>query len=226
MKRIVLLFCCFLIWTTTNTILPANATIEITEHWNGVISIEARDSFLVEIVKELQDKYEIEVSGLEDRKKDRITFSFAADTLEDLLRGLLRYIGVKNFAIEFADAALTRIMVVPESVNEFRPTENVVIENSASTESIGVAQVQSIVEFSQAESLDLIAGDIIFEYDGVRISSAQHLVNEVGEKDETSQVEMIILRDKHPIRLILAGGMIGVRVMTKQISKKDIGVID
>ena len=72
----------------------------------------------------------------------------------------------------------------------------------------------------------MIAGDIIFEYDGVRITSAQQLVDEVGEKDESSQVEMIILRDKHPIRLILAGGMIGVRVMTKQISKKEIGFID
>ena len=226
MKKTLLLFICFLFWTTTNATLPANASIQITQRWNGIITIEARDSFLVEILKELQDKYAIEVSGLESRKKDKITFSFAADTLEGLLRGLLRYLGVKNFAIEFADAALTRIIVVPDSVKGFGPSENVDIESSNPAELIGVAQVQSIVEYSQAESLDLIVGDIIFEYGGVRINSAQQLVDEVGEKDDSSQVEMVILRDKYPIRLILAGGIIGVRVMTKQISKKEISSID
>ena len=226
MKRILLLLIYFLFWTATNAASPANASIEITHGWDGNVTIEARDSVLDDIFRELHDKYGIEVSGLESRKSDKITFSFEADTLEGLLRGLLRYLGVKNFAIEFADAALTRIMVVPDSVKGFRPSENADIESSNQTESIGVAQVQSIVEFSQAESLDLIAGDIILEYGGVRITSAQHLVDEVEEKDESSQVEMVILRDKYPIRLILAGGLIGVRVMTKQISKKEISSID
>jgi hypothetical protein len=226
MKKLLPLFLLTLSATLISTTLPTSASIEIGQAWNGNIIIEARDSFLVEILTKLKEKYAIEVAGLESRKSDKITFSFEAKSLEDLLRGLLRYLGVKNFAIEFADAALKRIVVVPDSALEFFPTKSMHTEGSGQSESIGVAQVQSIVEFSQADSLDLLAGDIILEYDGVRITSAQQLVEEVKEKDENSQVEMVILRDNYPIRLVLAGGMIGVRILTKQISKQDIISLD
>jgi S1-C subfamily serine protease len=138
---------------------------------------------------------------------------------------LLRYLGVKNFAIQFADARLTRIVVVPDSMSDITTSENVKTDQWNQVDSVSVAQVQSIVEFSQAESLDLIAGDIIIEYDGVRITSAQQLVEEVGKKAENSQVEMIVIREKNPMRLILAGGIIGVRIMTKKISKEEINSI-
>ncbi len=187
--------------------------------------MEAHDSVLVEIFKELNDKYSIEVSGLESRESDKITFSFEADTLEALLRGLLRYLGVKNFAIHFADDRLTRIVVVPDSMSDITRSENVQTDQRNRVEPVSVVQIQSIVEFSQAESLDLIAGDIIIEYDGVRISSAQQLVAEVEKKAENSQVEMIVIREKNPMRLILAGGIIGVRIMTKKISKEEINSI-
>jgi len=190
--------------------------------------MEAHDSVLVEIFKELYDKYSIEVSGLESRESDKITFSFEADTLEALLRGLLRYLGVKNFAIHFADATLTKIVVVPDSVSDITTSENVQMDEMDQrdqVEPLSVAQIQSIVEFSQAESLDLITGDIIIEYDGVRITSAQQLVEEVEKKSEKSQVEMIVIREKNPVRLILAGGIIGVRIMTKKISKDEINSI-
>ena len=226
MKRICLFLICFLVWTAFYATPPATASIEITQGWNGNIFIEAHDSVLVELFKELYEKYAIVVSGLESRESDKITFSLEADTLEALMRGLLRYLGVKNFAIEFADATLTRIVVVPDSANRFKPSENGFIELPNQVGSMNVAQIQSIVEFSQAESLDLIAGDIIFEYDGVRITSAQQLVDEVEGKDESSQVEMIVIRDKKPMRLILAGGMIGVRIVTKKISKEEIDFID
>lgn len=226
MKKILLLFLLALSAAFNFTTLPASASIEISQAWNGNIIIEARDSILVEVFTKLQEKYAIEVAGLESRKSDKITFTFEAKSLEDLLRGLLRYLGVKNFAIEFADATLKRIVVVPDSVLKFSSTQTLHTEETDQNESIGVAQVQSIVEFSQADFLDLLAGDIIFEYDGVRITSAQQLVDEVKEKDENSQVEMVILRGNYPIRLVLAGGMIGVRVLTKQISKQDIISLD
>lgn len=222
MKRIHLLFICFLFWTVFYASGPANASNEITRVWNGNIIIEAHDSVLAEILKELYDKFLIEVSGLESRESDKITFSFEADTLEALLRGLLRNLGVKNFAIEFADARLTRIVVVPDSVSDISTSENVQTDQLNQGESVSVAQIQSVVEFSQAESLNLIAGDIIIEYDGVRITSAEQLVEEVGEKAENGQIEMLVIREKNPMRLILAGGIIGVRIMTKTISKEEI----
>jgi hypothetical protein len=222
MKRAHLFLLYFLFWTAFYAAEPANASIEITRDWNGSIIIEAHDSVLVEIFKELYDKYSIEVSGLESRESDKINFSFEADTLEALLRGLLRYLGVKNFAIEFADTKLTRVVVVPDFMNDITPSENIKADEGNQAESISVAQIQSIVEFSQAESLDLTAGDIIIEYDGVRITSAQQLVEEVEKKAESSQVEMIVIREKNPMRLILAGGIIGVRIMTKKILQEEI----
>jgi hypothetical protein len=186
MKKIHLLSFCFLFWAAFYATGPANASNEITRVWNGNIIIEAHDSALVEIFKELYDKYSIEVSGLESRESDKITSSFEADTLEALLRGLLRYLGVNNFAIQFADATLTRIVVVPDSMSDMTTTENVQMDQKDQLEPLSVAQIQSIVEFSQAESLDLIAGDIIIEYDGVRITNAQQLVEEVEKKSEKS----------------------------------------
>ena len=225
MKRAHLLLFYFLFWTAFNATGPAYATEAIIRDWKGNIIIEAHDSVLVEIFKELYDKYSIEVAGLEGRESDKITFSFKADTLEALLRGLLRYLGVKNFAIEFADTTLTRIVVVHDLMSDIAPSENLQSDEGNPVESLSVAQIQSIVEFSQAESLGLTAGDIIIEYDGVRITSAQQLVAEVEKKAESSQVEMIVVREKNPMRLILAGGIIGVRIMTTEILKEEINAI-
>jgi len=225
MKRIHLLLCYLLFWTAFWITFPANASNEITREANGNIIIDVQDSDLFEIIRELYDKYSVEVSGLESRKSEKFTFSFEADTLETLLRRLLRYLGVRNFAIQFADARLTRIVVLPESVSDITASENLQTDRWNPPELISVAQIMSVVESSQAEILDLTAGDIIIEYDGVRISSAQQLVKEVEKKAENSQVDMIVIREKNPMRLILAGGKIGVRIRTKNISYEEIDVI-
>jgi len=225
MKRIHLLLCYLLFWTAFWVTVPANASNEISRDSNGQITIDAQDSDLIEIFKELYDKYSVEVLGLESRKSEKFTFSFEADTLETLLRKLLRYLGVKNFAIQFVDARLTRIVVLPESVSDITISENLQTDRWNPPESISVAQIMSVVEFSQAQTLDLTAGDIIIEYDGVRISSAQQLVKEVEKKAENSQVDMIVIREKNSMRLILAGGTIGVRIRTKNISYDEIDVV-
>jgi S1-C subfamily serine protease len=116
-------------------------------------------------------------------------------------------------------------MVVPDAISDIAPSEKAQTDQGNQIDSVSVAQIQSIVEFSQAESLDLLAGDIIIEYDGVRITSAQQLVDEVEKKAGNSQVEMIVIREKNPMQLILAGGVIGVRIMTKEISQEEISSI-
>ncbi len=225
-KRIHLLLCYLLFWTACwVTTVAANASNEITRDPNGHIAIKVEDSDLVEIFQELSDKYSVEISGLEYRKGEKFTFSFKADTLETLLRRMLRYLGVKNFAIQFDDVRLTRVVVLPESVSDLTISENIQTDRRNPPKSISVAQIMSVVEFSQAQSLDLTAGDIIIEYDGVRISSAQQLVEEVEKKAENSQVDMIVIREKNSMRLILAGGMIGVRIRTRNISYEEIDVV-
>ena len=225
MKRIYPLLCYLLIWTAFWDTMPANASNEIPRGTNGKITIDAQDSDLIEIIRELYDKHSVEVLGLEGRESEKFTFAFEADTLESLLRRLLRYLGVKNYAIQFTDARLTRIVVIAESVSDTTISDKRRRDQRHQTESVSVAQIMSVVEFSQAEFLDLTAGDIIIEYDGVRINSAQQLVKEVEKKAENSQVDMTIIREKIPMRLILAGGTIGVRIRTKNISYDEIDVV-
>ena len=202
----------------------ANASNQITRMWNGNILLEARDSYLNEIIKELYDKYSVEVSGLEDREGDRVTFKLEAKTLETLLRGLLRNLGIKNFAIEYLDTTLKRIVVVPDQISATDVSESATTNRSNYSDTLNVVQIRGIVEFSQAEFLDLAEGDLIVEYDGVPITSARQLVKEVENKSANTQVEMIVIREKSPMRMILAGGMIGVKVVTKTISREMIGM--
>lgn len=51
------------------------------------------------------------------------------------------------------------------------------------------------------------------------------LGEEVEKKAGNSQVDMIVIREKIPIRLILAGGTIGVRIRTKNISYEEIDIV-
>ena len=215
------LFFLFLFWTTFIAAKWTSAVVEIRVVPNGTISFEARDSTLEEIVKELYDNYTIEVKGLDIKGDEKITFFYKADTPEELLKSLLRHIGIKNYAFEFSDATLKRLVVVPSATIDISSVSKMTKDRSQQKDLVSIAQIQSIVEASQAESAGLQEGDIILEYDGVPISSAQQLVSEVEKKAATSQIEMVFVRKKIPTRLMLNSGFIGVRVMTKKIPRTE-----
>jgi len=109
---------------------------------------------------------------------------------------LLRYVGIKNYAFEFSDATLKRLVIVPEGTKDtssvLEPDNNAINPEAFVT----IARIQSIVEGSQAETAGLQEGDIVLEYDGVPIRSAQQLVSEVEKKTTNSQIELVVLRQK------------------------------
>lgn len=211
----------FLFLTICLTVRPADAVVEISTLEDGTIQFVARDSNLVEIAKKLSDEYAIEVKGLDKREGEQITFSFFSDTPEDLLKRLLRYLKIKNYAFEFSDATLKRVVVVPEETRDTPSAIEPAREAKNPAAFISVAQIQSIVDGSQAESAGLQEGDIVLEYDGVPIGSAQQLVSEVEKKSSNSQVELVVLRQKIATRLIISGGFIGVRIMTQKIPRTE-----
>jgi hypothetical protein len=198
-----------------------SAAVDISEIPDGTIHFVAQDATLGEIAKALHDYYTIEVKGLDKREEGKISFSYRADTPENLLKRLLRHIGIKNYAIEFADATLKRLVVVPEATGDVSSFSKSAKGLSQPQDLVGIAQIQSVIEASQAESAGLQEGDIILEYDGVSISSAQQLVSEVEKKSANNQIELVIVRQKILSRLILSGGFIGVRVMTKKIPRSE-----
>jgi predicted metalloprotease with PDZ domain len=162
---------------------------------------------------------------LDSRADDKITFSFQAPTSEGLLKGLLRHLGIKNYAFEFADDKIRRVMIIVGSGKEISIPEAPQTEPSAKKEFVSVAEIQSVLDSSQAKSLGLLEGDLIIEYDGVRIRSAQQLVSEVEKKSSQNQIEMIVIREKIPMRLILSGGFVGVKVMTRNIPQEDLNQV-
>jgi hypothetical protein len=198
-----------------------NAADGIIRTRDGIFSLKSRDSTLKDVVDEFNRKYSIEIKGLESRENEKIDFLFEAESLEELLKGLLRHIGIKNYALEFADAGLKRVVVVPGPTRTVAENLEPSIEEREPQEFVNVAQIQSIIASSQAETLGFSEGDLIVEYDGSRISSAQQLVAEVEKKAADEKVEMVIVRDQIPQRLTLSGGFIGIRVMTTKIPKEE-----
>jgi hypothetical protein len=203
------------------TISLGNADVEIRKLKDGTIRFEAHESSLKEISQKISDEYTIEVKGLDKREGEKFTFSFFADTLEELLKRLLRCVGIQNYAFEFSEAKLKRLVVVPAgTTNAAMDIQPPQAERKAEALTT-IAQIHSIVEGTQAESAGLQEGDIVLEYDGVSIRSAQQLVREVEKKSTNSQVEIVVLRQKIKTRLILSGGFIGVRIMTKSIPRTE-----
>lgn len=192
---------------------------------NGVFFLKASDTPLRRILETINEKYSIDVRGLDSRADDKITFSFQAPTSEGLLKGLLRHLGIKNYAFEFADDKIRRVMIIVGSGKEISIPEAPQTEPSAKKEFVSVAEIQSVLDSSQAKSLGLLEGDLIIEYDGVRIRSAQQLVSEVEKKSSQNQIEMIVIREKIPMRLILSGGFVGVKVMTRNIPQEDLNQV-
>jgi membrane-associated protease RseP (regulator of RpoE activity) len=220
-KHLILILIFILFWTALIPDEQAHAVVQISGVPHGKVIFQARDATLAEIVEEFRIKYSIEIKGLEERKTEKISFSFDADTLEALLKGLLRHLGIKNYAFEFADDDLKRLVVVPEATSDVSSLPISPEDLEQKKEAVNVAQIQGIVESSQAESADLQAGDLIIEYDGVPITSAQQLISEVEKKAAKSQIEMVVVRQKIRMRLIINGGFIGVRITTKKISRAE-----
>jgi len=188
------------------------------------LNIDAKGVSLGEILEEIYRKAGVNIIGLENRKDELITFASRGET-EEVLRRLLRQLKENNYAFEFSDVKLLKISVVSDSGKRkmasapVRKNE----ENQEQKELVDAIKVQGIVEGTQAASLGFMDGDYIVEYDGMRISHSQQLVNEVKNKAGRDNVEMTVIRDRTPMRFSLKGGLIGVNITTVRVPKEEIG---
>ena len=190
----------------------------------GQLLLEAQEAQLSKVLEKILSKHDVEISGLEGRKDEPVTFSLKGASIEELLKRLFRYLGERNYAFEFADGKLKRVSVLPESnITYEAPTLPVDRKKKKVKKKFGtVVRVKGIIKGSKAQDIGIKKGDLIIAYADVRIDSTDKLVEESRKKRDVKWIEMIVVRDKEPMEFYLERGFIGVRIHTVKIPQEEL----
>jgi len=188
---------------------------------------------LAEILAVIQRECDVEVTGLQARLGESISFSADNESVEVAIKRLLRNLDETNYAFFYSQTQLHRVSVVPKAkTTAHSPLEAAVPEitpeaDEATTPPQDVSekavQVSNVNVGSQAEALDIREGDLVIEYDGIRIENSQQLVSIVKQKSDAETVEMVVVRDGAALRMTLKGGLIGINVKTVPVSGAALG---
>jgi len=199
----------------------------------NLVAIRAGEVPLDKLLDEIARECGIKIRGLDEREKEAITFSSDGGTPSQTLRRLLSHLGEGNYVFEFHDQALVSVRVFPEAGGDTasRPvpkrTEKAVKkppqtdERKTTREFVKIPRILNVNDDSQAQAVGLSKGDLIVEYDGVRIGSSAQLVSEVKKKADSEEVEIVVIRDRTEMRFSLEGGEIGVGVGDEEIPKEE-----
>jgi len=187
------------------------------------LTIEAVGMPLGKILDEISLQGGVKFVGLEDRVEEAVNFSANAEPLEKALKRLLRSLDVSSYAFEYTRTKLKRVSVVPNAKSGTSVRPPVPPENPQPPMPESAVRIIRVNEGTQAEHLDLKENDLILEYDGVRIRSAQQLVAAVKKKQPAETVEMLVVREREPRRIVLNGGLIGVNVITVTVPGSELG---
>jgi len=186
----------------------------------GNIIFAARQTPLQDILNGLHKEFHIQITGFEDRGTESVTYTIRAESLQDVIRGLMRHLAVKNYALEHTDGKLTRVSVFPEARHTASseptppPSEATQKKDEEPRPSASAVAVQSIIDNTQAQEADLRKGDIILEYGGTKITRAAELVKESKKRTDDEEVELLVIRDGEQVQVSVKGGFIGVRIKT------------
>lgn len=210
-----------IILSSTGSNYPASAfgAENIVGTANGRFYIRADNASLRTVADALYSRFDIRIGGLETHEHSKVNLAFEAHSLEELVKGLLRHMKINNYAFEFTDQQLKLVNIFPASKQADLPSVSSRTPSSPNEETVTVVVVKSVVESSQAEGLGILPGDLIVEYDGIRLNNAVELVKEVKRKSTKSSIDLLVVRNDSTMRLVVQGGFIGVRIATERISK-------
>ncbi len=199
------------------------------EREGGRFFISAENVDLSRIVVEIGSELGIVISGLDGTGGAKVDYSGEWESSVDMVKGILRYLGIRNYLMEFDGTKLARVRVMKSKGYVSGRDEAGRVSNSAKkadaakpVEKFSFVKVQGVVEGSQAEALELMAGDFIVLYNGVEITSSQLLIAEVRKVPLEGTVDMVVMRDHEPYSYTLKGGMIGVRVITVKLPGEEV----
>ena len=190
---------------------------------NRQMDIRSDKARLGDLLVEIRVQSGIDITGLDDRETELVTFSGRGKP-EKVLEQMLEQISEQNFALEYTDQLLSRIMVLPSKSGGSKGRPGIVpghVPNSKQPPEsrVSVVVVQLVEKNTQGEQIGLQSGDIVLEYGGVRIHSSQQLIREVKNKENENQVDMTVIRNRQNMMFSLTGGFIGIRIREEKLPK-------
>ena len=184
------------------------------------VSLTVKGITIKDLIQRLREEIHIEIYGLAISQDRTITFSYTGKTFEIVLRQLLRHLGEKNFAYEFSNDKLVRITVFPKG-NETNDLQQI-LPRKKKPNTVSMVEIVDVLEETQAEALGLKKGDLVYKYNGRRISGHEALVAATFESKGSKSISMVIIRKNKLNRYYLEPGFIGVHVSTKSIPRNEL----
>ena len=199
---------------------------EIVRFQNDTLTIQASKTPLATILSEIKKKCSVKIVGLEKRYDETITYVSQQGSPEGVLKDFLRHLGEKNYAFEYGNEFLLKIVVLPGGNTNNNTITALSNEKENHPDTVNAVRVAVVIDGSQAQSVGLMQGDIILRYDGLPVTSTDELIKATKTKTSTDQVEILVLRENYTLHFILTGGFIGVRISNVSISKEALTVFE
>ena len=108
--------------------------------------LNVQRGLLDDLVDHIYQDFQVEILGLETRKRETITLSLKGKSLADIARGLLQYLDEKNFAFEFENDRLKRVLVLPEANVDIRKLSSAIsAQGDDQGQSINAVEIQGVI---------------------------------------------------------------------------------
>ena len=180
----------------------------------GSYLINYRLTPLDNIFKAIENNFHITIIGLNSRRSEIVSLSINAESLEAILKKLIKSIEEKSYAFIYVAGKLTRLYFIPESGTGFIYSKKKAKTDSHTKNCYG-ARITSVFYDSYMPSAELKIGDIITEYDNVKITRGPMELSELMKKRSGhDSIEMRILRGNVPMSIFVTGGLINAGLKT------------
>ena len=190
---------------------------------NGsMVTLQAEGLPLKQILEELQTGHGLIFSGIFEYSDQEVTLSCTGSVM-DVVKSLLKTLGVRNYAFTFSGERLIHVSVLPVSFSAVTTPPPLVKESHAKKTTpldTSAVLVKTVLPGTQGERISLAPNDVILSYNGARVPNAQRLIALVKQYEQEDRINLVIARDGIPMEFILEGGFIGVQIITVPVDSQ------
>lgn len=194
------------------------------------ISIE--NKAIRQLIEQFEQEFQIEISGLDHLYDDKITFESSGNSRQ-ILERFLKQINETDYVFFYRDGRLSRVVIVDGRQSDDGSGKTKSVSNAVSPETTEetdaedddfktVCVVQDVIQNTTAAKIGLQKGDLIIEYDNVRISHFNELKRQTRIKRNKSEISLLIVREMTPIRMYCEAGTMGVVITMSKIPGEEL----